>query len=234
MRLRLQEVIHIRPLLACIVIVWSWRLLGVAVMTSEHFVFVLKSLVEVLTVRRSSLHEVIWILSISSVNIVCCIASILHEVGLIASCDGVVAHSGHGCCHVFVSASLFAVKRLLASALILHASVLREAIVFLLARAKVIWDQCNFVCCGRLWLELWVVLHAVDADKVRAVAAAVPNWIGVACHLLHDAPVVAHTDGITLCKRLRSDSRLDGIENVISSTNMWLVVGVRRNLLLRN
>lgn len=200
------------------------------VMTSEHFVFVLKSLVEVLTVRRSTLHEVIWILSISSVNIVCCIASILHEVGLIASCDGVVAHSGHGCCHVFVSASLFGI----ASALILHASVLREAIVFLLARAKVIWDQCNFVCCGWLWLELWVVLHTVDADKVRAVAAAVPNWIGVACHLLHDAPVVAHTEGITLCKRLRSDSRLDGIENVISSTNIWLVVGVRRNLLLRN
>jgi len=88
--------------------------------------------------------------------------------------------------------------------------------------------------CRPGWLELWVVLHTVDADKVRAVAAAVPNWIGVACHLLHDAPVVAHTDGITLCKRLRSDSRLDGIENVISSTNIWLVVGVRRNLLLRN
>ena len=90
------------------------------------------------------------------------------------------------------------------------------------------------MCCGRLWLELWVVLHTVDADKVRAVAAAVHNWIWVACHLLHDAPVVAHTDGITLCERLRSDSGLDGIENVISSTNMWLVVGVRRNLLLRN
>lgn len=85
------------------------------------------------------------------------------------------------------------------------------------------------MCCGRLWLELWVVLHAVDADKVRAVAAtaiAVHNWIRVASHLLHDAPVVAHSDGITLCERLRSGSGLDGIENVISSTNMWLVVGV--------
>lgn len=82
------------------------------------------------------------------------------------------------------------------------------------------------MCCGGLWLELRVVLHAVDADKVRAVAATVHNWIGVACHLLHDAPVVAHSDGITLCERLRSDSGLDGIENVISSANMWLVVGV--------
>ena len=124
MRVRLQEVIHICPLLA-----WSWRLLGVAVMAPKHVVFVLERLLEVVGVHRGSSHEVIWILSISSINIVCCITSILHKVGLIASRDGVLAHTCHSCCHVFVSASLFAE----ASALILHASVLMEAVVFLLA-----------------------------------------------------------------------------------------------------
>lgn len=80
-----------------------------------------------------------------------------------------------------------------------------------------------------LRLELWVVLHAMDADKMvwlRAVTVAVHDWAGVACHLLHNAPVVAHPDGITLCERLSSDRWLDGGENVISSASMWWVVGV--------
>lgn len=128
------------------------------------FICVLKGMAEVFIHGLRAWAVEVRMSWVSSVNVVlvCHVTSFVHRIRLVASGHGVLAHAGHSLRHILASSCLLCIS----SSLILHTDMLWEPIVFLLARAEVVWDQGYLMCRGGLRLELRIVLPSMDSDKV--------------------------------------------------------------------